>query len=406
MEKPPFTSGLKDFLSLGLAKCMHGAQARSGSIFIYDKENDELVLEVARNSRGVPLEGIKLKVGEGIAGSVALNKKPLLVRDTALTSLFQESPHDHNYASRSFLSVPWEHSGNLLGVINLTDRISGETFSSEDLNKVLHISRDLGGIMHSLKSYADNQRLIIKELQHELTTMHKSLEHAKKFSSLGKLAGGFVHELNNPLDGIIRYVNLAYDNLEEDGVAQEYLTEAKEGLNRVVKIVRSLLDFSWNLSRTPSHVDINRAIDESLFMMHDRLRLCGVKVIKNFSPHMPMIPDYRLKLVFINLIKNACIAMSQNGGLLHVATAVHESRIDISISDTGEGMPPEIQDKIFEPFFTTRQIGEGAGLGLAICYETIQRYHGQIKVISKPNEGATFVISLPVPGEGDDLSKI
>ncbi len=402
MEKPSFTSGLKDFLALGLAQCMHGAQALSGSIFVYNKKSNELVIEVSKNSRGISLEGIKLKVGEGVAGSVALNKKPLLVRDTTLASLVQEPSRNYNYASRSFVCVPWEHSGNLLGVINLTDRISGETFSNADLNKVLNISRDLGGIMHSLKSYADNQRIIIKELQQDIDTLQKGLEHAKKFSSLGKLAGGFVHELNNPLDGIIRYVNLAHDNLEEDGVVQEYLVEAKEGLSRVVKIVRSLLDFSWNLSQTLSRVDVNRAIDEGLFMMYDRLRLSGVKVIKNFSPHMPMIPDYRLKLVFVNLIKNACIAMSE-GGLLHIATVVCDDRIDISISDTGSGIPTEIQDKIFEPFFTTKQIGEGAGLGLAICYETIQRYQGQIKVISNPGEGATFLISLPILQDEDNF---
>jgi signal transduction histidine kinase len=405
MEKSSFTSGLREFLSLGLSKCMHGAQARSGSIFLYDEDNQELVLEVAENSRGVTLEGTKLKVGEGVAGSVALTKKPLLVKDTSLGSLVQDPSRDYSYLSRSFLSVPWEYSGNLLGVINLTDRASGEIFSHADLNRVVDISRDLGGIMHSLKLYAQNQRMIIQELREEIDTLERSLEHAKKFSSLGKLAGGFVHELNNPLDGIIRYVNLACDNLEEDGVAQEYLIEAKEGLSRVVKIVRSLLDFSWNLSRPQTRIDVNRAVDESLFMMHETLRTCGVKVIKNLSPHVPPIPDYRLKLVFLNMIKNACAAMSEGGGILHIATLVYEGRIDITISDTGKGIPEHIREKIFEPFFTTKKIGEGVGLGLAICYETIQRYEGEIKVLSAPGEGTTFIISLPLDQEENGFLK-
>jgi signal transduction histidine kinase len=127
----------------------------------------------------------------------------------------------------------------------------------------------------------------------------------------------------------------------------------------------------------------------------------SIKVHKKLSQNLPPVPDYRLKMVFNNIIKNAYTAMGKKGGNLTITTALKSDCIEITFADTGPGIPEDIQNKIFEPFFTTKKIGEGSGLGLAICYEAIQRYKGTIRVESKVNKGATFIIQLPLPLEAN-----
>ncbi|MFH1771997.1 MAG: ATP-binding protein [Candidatus Omnitrophota bacterium] len=387
---------LRKFLNLSLARFLSLVGARSGSIFLLDEKKKVLVLAVSENSRGMRLEGITKKIGEGISGKVALSRTPLLVKDINASPYLTYSSEIDRYQSNSFLSCPLEFSGDLVGVINITDRVGGEAFCDEDLLSVFNICKYLGIAIHSLKRHLENQQQLTRTLKNQVDAMHRTIEHSRNFSSLGKLAGGFVHELNNPLDGIIRYVNLAFDHSAEDSVVRQYLMEAKQGLNRIVNIVRALLDFSWNISGSNTFIDINKAIQECLFMAGDILEAYNIKVERNLFSDVPKVPDYRLKIVFTNLIKNACFAMNEKGGIIRIKTRLSGGCIEISFSDTGRGIPQAIQEKIFEPFFTTKNIGEGAGLGLAICCETVKRYEGTISVESKVNEGAVFLIRLPV----------
>jgi signal transduction histidine kinase len=231
-----------------------------------------------------------------------------------------------------------------------------------------------------------------------LGDLKSSNERYKKFSSLGKFAGGLVHEINNPLDGVIRFINLSLDNVSEDDVVREYLLESKKGLSRIAQFVRSLLNFSWSLSSPGTEMDITRSIEESLFYCGHHLKSYNITVEKSYSDKLATIADRGLKIVFNNLIKNAIEAMKQQGGgTLTIATASDEGGIEIVFSDTGKGIPKNIQEKIFDPFFTTKNIGQGSGLGLAIAYEIIERYQGTISVKSEEGKGATFSIRIPAP---------
>ena len=394
MDVLPFKSQLKEFLNLSLERCMKAVKAQSGSIFLLDDDKEELVLEIVRNSKDIVLEGLRERLGEGIAGRVALERKPILVGDMDSEVSLGYKPRFNHYHSKSFLSVPLEFSGDLIGVVNITDKFKG-TFDHKDLRVVVTISMYLGIALHSLKNYLEEQKRRNEELTKELGNLKKSAEQSKKLSSLGKVVGGLVHEINNPLDGVIRYFNLAFDCVEEEGLVKEYLQEAKAGLARIATIVRSLLDFCWSLSPQEGQIDTNRVIEESLFLFSHYIVSKNIEVKKYLAPQLPKLPDYRLKLVFNNIIKNACEAM-RRGGTLIVYTAVNNSFVEIRFKDTGQGIAPELQSRIFEPFFTTKNMGEGSGLGLAISYEIVQRYKGNIFVESEPEKGTTFIIQLPI----------
>ncbi|MBP7088268.1 MAG: GAF domain-containing protein [Candidatus Omnitrophica bacterium] len=394
MDILPFRHQLKDFLTLSLERCMQAVSARSGSIFLIESNKKELVLEVVKGVDRENLEGIRAKIGERIVGKVALEKKALLVEDIDQEPSLKFRPKLKEYRDKSFISVPLEFTDELIGVVNVNDKANGASFDSRDLHTVSTICKYLGITLHSFLIYLEDQKKLNDELSKELGKLRKSQDQHKKLSSLGKFVGGVVHELNNPLDGVIRYINLTLDSMEENGVSREYLLEAKKGLSRITQFVRSLLDFSWGLSSVGREIDMNKAIEECLFQFEHKFKPCKIEVNKFLSPKAIKIADYGLKVVFNNIIKNAIEAMIE-GGKLAIITKLEGEFIEIIFTDSGKGMSNEVVDKIFDPFFTTKAMGEGSGLGLAISKEIIERYQGRIAVESEAGKGATFKITLP-----------
>ena len=183
--------------------------------------------------------------------------------------------------------------------------------------------------------------------------------------------------------------------LGDESIVKEYLLEAKKGLNRIVKIVRSLLDFGRAASYAPDALDISKALDESLFLMNHYFLSGKIAITKRLDQNLPLVYDYGLKLVFTNILKNACDAIDQDEGTIGVIAEQRNGFINIYIADSGPGIPEEIHDKIFEPFFTTKEMGRGSGLGLAICSNIIEKYKGRILLESEPGKGTTFIIRLP-----------
>ena len=396
MDNISFRDRLKEFLVLSLDRCMKAVNARSGSIFLVDENSKELVLEIAKDDKGErKLEGVRARLGERIAGRVAQERKPFFVENIDKEPSLKYTPKYDHYKTKSFLSVPLECAGNLLGVINLADKSTNTSFTSSDMKVLNEISNHLGIALHTLKRYSQESKKLQEKLTQEMELLNATIDRSNKYSSLGKLVGGIVHEINNPLDGVIRYVNLACDSLEQNAAAKEYLIESRNGLMRIAKIVHSLLDFCWSLSPKDRDIDVNGTIEESLFMLNHFIISSNIKVEKKLASDLEDIPDYRLKLVFDNIIKNSCEAMKK-GGTLSIATQLNNGIIEIEFKDTGPGIAKDIQSKIFEPFFTTKNMGEGSGLGLAISYEIIQRYEGEIFVESKDGKGTSFLIRIPV----------
>ncbi len=340
---------------------------------------------------------MRQRLGESVAGRVAVDGNPLLVKDADTDPFLTKTArrYNNNYSSKSFLSVPVEFLGNLLGVVNVTEKSTGNEFDDSDLKAVLDISRGLGFSLYGVQTYLQKQKELNGKLMAEVDGLKKALARERVYASLGKLVGNFMHEMNNPLDGVIRYVNLAFDCSEENSIIREYLGESRTGLTRIANIVRSLLDFLWSNSREVGKIDVNFILMESIFVQKHTYIYRGIEVEKVLDENIPLIPDHGLQIVFNNLIKNACDAM-EKGGTLSISTELRGDSIEIKVSDSGKGIPPEIRGKIFEPFFTTKKKGEGTGIGLAVCSEIIQRYKGEISVKSTEEKGSSFIVTLPV----------
>ena len=366
---------LRSLLNDTLKEVMAIINAECGSLFLFDSDHKELVLNSFFNSMNLHLRGLRQKMGEGVAGKVADIKSPILVKDIGKDARFRRNGFKH-YRTNSFISIPLYTSKGFLGLINLADKSTGQSFSEKDLEVAVTITKYV---------------CLLIDINKQKTLL-------EKYASVGKLAAGIVHEINNPLDGVTRYTNILLEQLDANSAAREYLLEIKSGLSRMANITKSLLDFSYqvnfNSSQEKRYTDVHELIDESVDTLLDDKGNYNIRIGKRYKEGLPKILDLGLSHVFVNIVKNAMDAMAGNG-TLEIYTQLNDSLLEIKFKDSGAGIPEGIREQIFEPFFTTKPIDRGTGLGLSICREIINKYEGDIKVESVVGKGSIFTVSLP-----------
>ncbi len=245
-------------------------------------------------------------------------------------------------------------------------------------------------LMHTLNNMAES----LQETQQELV-------HKEKLASMGQLAAGVAHELNNPLGTILLYSNIVYKETAEEDPHRKDLQMVIEETERCKVIVRNLLDFARQNEVAAQPTDLNELLEKLVAEQRIRPEFEDVKVILHLAPDLPTIHADALQLqqVFINLTDNAAEAMEPKGGgtlTLTTRLAPFGQGVRISVADTGIGIAEESRDKLFTPFFTTKPIGKGTGLGLAIVYGIVKMHRGQIQVQSEEGQGATFTVTLPL----------
>lgn len=256
-----------------------------------------------------------------------------------------------------------------------------------------------------------------KKLQ-EKDTLVKEVEaqliQTEKMASIGTLAAGIAHEINNPLsflisnlDALGRYVqSLSNEPALEEGLRKTLLedflpmaTESLEGAQRIKKIVSDLRTFSRRSETRKISLDVNQVLESTLSIVWNEIKY-KITVVKDYQAKSNILADpTQLSQVFLNIVLNATQAIAEKGTIA-IATSEDEKNICIKISDTGCGIPKEVLPKIFDPFFSTKQ--KGSGLGLSVSYNIVKTHHGgDIRVESAPGSGTTFIITLPKK-EGED----
>jgi two-component system NtrC family sensor kinase len=230
-------------------------------------------------------------------------------------------------------------------------------------------------------------------------TKRKKLERqlflSEKLASVGLLAAGVAHEINNPLANISLYAQLLMKSLPEEDRTRQKLQVVREQADVAARIVKGLLDFSRQTRPSMDSTDVNQVIEKVLTFLRQQKSFENVKVVRDLEPDLPTVlaDSDQLLQVFVNILTNALQAMPE-GGELSIETK-KANGIEIQISDTGRGIPEEILPRIFDPFFTTKEVGKGTGLGLSICYGIIERHNGTIEVESEVGKGTTVTIILP-----------
>jgi signal transduction histidine kinase len=298
--------------------------------------------------------------------------------------------------------------------------------------ELLETNRSLSASEQRYRELAGTLEIKVRERTEELSRAMARLVQQEKMASVGQLAAGVAHEINNPLafvtsnlrtlkkyterflDIIARYqrvfeqggvaqqdrddlrkhrVSLRLDAISED--AGDLLRQTLEGTERVRKIVSDLKGFSHVDEEGEAPADMNREIDRTLSVMRHEIP-AGAGIVREFSP-LPVIPcrPGAFNQLFLGLVRNALQAR-QEGLRLTLRTGVSGDRIRIAFADNGPGVPADLRTRIFEPFFTTRDVGKGKGLGLTVAYDIVTAHGGTIEVEDTPGGGATFVLQLPI----------
>jgi two-component system, NtrC family, sensor kinase len=272
------------------------------------------------------------------------------------------------------------------------------------------LSKDEIGVLQ--KTFKDMVVSLEERDKQRRAESENRLLQSEKQASVGRLAAGVAHEINNPLTGVLTFTRILQRSQSIGDKDRDHLQKIAESTVRVRNIVKGLLDFSRQTELDQEPTDVNRLIRTVISAMENQALIKGVSLEFNPREDLPMITLDRnqFQSVVINLIINALDATEQ-GGTIRASTGISVSAsntdkkgVEISITDTGCGIPPENLDKLFEPFFTTKEVGKGTGLGLAVSYGIVQRHGGTIRVQSELGRGSTFTIWIPVDEQSNSGS--
>ncbi|HUT88056.1 MAG TPA: cache domain-containing protein [Thermoguttaceae bacterium] len=257
----------------------------------------------------------------------------------------------------------------------------------------LRPSGEMGVLCRAIDSMAD----AIAEREEQLrTATRQQIGQSEKLASIGRLAAGVAHEINNPLTGVLTFAHL----LKEDETIGE---EGKRDLDliiqettRVAEIVRGLLDFARERPTAKEQLDVNEIIRRTLRLLGNQGAFRRIVIVEDLDEGLPPVDGdvNQLQQILLNLSLNACEAM-RNGGTLLVGSSAENGCVLVKVTDTGCGIKREHLDQIFEPFFSTKPVGKGTGLGLSVSYGIVQQHGGALEVETEEGKGTTFTVVLP-----------
>lgn len=233
----------------------------------------------------------------------------------------------------------------------------------------------------------------------EIAAITKQQAQTERLAVLGKLASKVAHELNNPIDGIMRYINLAKRTIiseQNHTKPLEYLEYATGGLKRMVQIITELLEFSRSRHSPSEDCHLDKIIEDAVKFIEPKAKAAAVEIDRQCHKTLPKTKNSNLFQVFCNLLKNAVEAMPDGGKITITCDISSDNIASIKFRDTGQGFEPQNSEAIFEPFFTTKTGGKGTGLGLAICRDIIEKYGGKITAKNAPDKGSIFTVYLPM----------
>jgi len=209
------------------------------------------------------------------------------------------------------------------------------------------------------------------------------------------------HEINNPLTGVLTFSSLLLKKIDDTHPWKKDLETIVQQTSRCRNIVKGLLDFARQRKPDKKLSDIIALLEKTLTLLEKQAPFQNIQILKEYGKEIPpvFIDGDQVEQVFMNIMLNAADAMAEKGGTLRIRTDLTDGMVEVSFSDTGQGIAKENIAKLFDPFFTTKQTGKGTGLGLAISYGIIQGHNGDITVESEVGKGSTFRVKLPIRSE-------
>jgi two-component system NtrC family sensor kinase len=379
-------SELDETLSLIVTEAARLLHVEAASLRLL--EGDELVLKACTESASF-VSRPRLKLGESLSGLVVANGAPVAVEDLATDRRYD---HDHRLGAQEqgfhgFLGVPLRIDGRIIGGLNIYSK-ERRVFTADEVSL--------------LAAFADHASLILEKhrLFAERRRTEEALRQSEKLATMGQLLAGVAHELNNPLTVISGYAEMLMSRLT--GTALEPSAgQIDQAARRCSRIVRNFLALARKHPPERRPVALNRVIAEALELLAYPFSLDNVETRLDLAADMPDLwaDAHQLHQVVVNLLTNAHQAMRETQTRHLTIVTRHDparAMASLQVSDTGPGIPPDVQARVFEPFFTTKPVGHGTGLGLSLCLGIVEGHGGTMHLDGRPGRGAVFTVELPV----------
>ena len=341
------------------------------------------------------------EMADAVSSSPQLGNEPLLIQKPLAYHELLKAVSGLDDIS-SVLICPFSMDEEPLGVLCVQRTRNAQRFLLSDRRNAAIFTSQIAQAVFNARLYR-HLNLNIQELRAaniKIEETQKQLMQSEKLAGIGQLAAGVAHELNNPLSGILGFVQLLIgDSSAMSAQQQADLQTIYLQSKRCQSIVSNLLQFSRRSGMDRAPVDMREVLQSSLELAQHDFLLARILIVKKIPASLPnVLGNYgQLQQVVLNLLNNARHAMAdREKRQLVIEAGVMEDRVFVRVADTGHGIPAEIRNKIFDPFFTTKPVGQGTGLGLSICYGIIKDHQGVLRVESEPQVGSTFVIELPI----------
>ncbi len=378
---------LDSFILTSLAQ----VSASKGAIFIKEvSRTDKFTMAKGKGSGQFPSPDQFFDGNGKLANYISHLNRPVVTED-----LFDDTASE---AEQKILAmfhpgvvVPMIYKTRLSGFLLVSDKISQNEFSLDDIEFLSILVNQIVVAIENARLYEAEKQAseLLRAAQHQLV-------NTERLAALGEMSARVAHEINNPLGIIKNYMLLVRRTMGKNIEASGYADIVGQEIDRIANIVRELLDFYRPVKDDLEPLDVVAVMDDVLTLMDRQFKKLNIELITDFNTDEFQINGLAdsLKQVFLNIIINACDAMS-SGGKLGVKVKLDNNEMIISFYDTGPGIQPEIIPRIFEPFYTTKQSGKGTGLGLSVCYGIIKRHNGSITYKNK-DDGGCFEIKLPI----------
>jgi two-component system NtrC family sensor kinase len=337
-------------------------------------------------------------------GNGLLNKAPLNMQ--AVPRGVRVVERVNAQGRKTLTAFAWLPKENWVLVIEQDPR---EGLGPLHLARTLELATLLAGSLFIAGAIIFLVRALVRRLEsqaRERAVVDAQLAHSARLASLGRMAAGVAHEINNPLAAIGELAGLMEDLADEEFLAshphgplfKENVMKIGQHVDRVRSVTHRMLGFARRMEPKLDTVDLNQVIDDALAFLAREAMFRNVTVEKALDDSLPLIKtdQAQLQQVLLNLINNALDAAPEGKGRVTVTTRRDGRHLEVAVHDNGPGVAPEIKDRIFDPFFTTKQPGKGTGLGLSISHSLVEKLGGSLTLESRPGGGATFLVRLPL----------
>ncbi len=375
-------TNLRKLLNLIMEESKKILNAEASSLLLYDPEEKNLYFEVATGKKGGKVKRIKLKLGEGIAGTCAKEKKIINVKDVRKDKrFFPYADRISKFKTRNILAMPLIRKNRLLGVLEVLNKKDGKFFTKEDIRLMEIISNQAALSIENAYLYRDNIR-------------------KAHFAGVGQTMLSLSHDIKNILNGLVGGITLVDEGLKNSDT--ETMVSGwemvKKNVERISDLILDMLNFSSKKKPLYQKIKINPFLKEIGEIYRERLKEKKAVLEYRFDESIDEVEvDYQgIQRAILNLLNNACEAIEEGKGRIIIETRkLKDKKFQILIKDNGAGIPKENLKKIFEVFFTTKG-HKGTGLGLAVVQKIVKEHKGKIEVLSEVGKGTTFIITLPI----------